>query len=249
MKYRIFFTKPLFLLAIALAVSFSITSSAFANRDPGPGGMFGPTSSHIGHTGSASQYADGMNLYQYVRSNPTTLVDPMGTVVWTNGETKVTRQDGNPPLRIKSYKGGIQWPRAAPLDTLAVTIPRLYGKYTCKKDAECWTLSESKLTLINEIYMYAGYTDRRVEQWVKRAEQDHVNDYIAWANTTGKPLADELETALKGNRYPTEEDCKEAALSAFRAKMQPALLAAVKASVAKLDDTGRHTWDNPNHRP
>jgi uncharacterized protein RhaS with RHS repeats len=59
----------------------------FVSRDPGPGstiariGTAGPAGS--GHTitrdpTGSGQYIDGANLYQYVRSMPTVLVDPMG---------------------------------------------------------------------------------------------------------------------------------------------------------------------------
>jgi hypothetical protein len=59
----------------------------FMSRDPGPGGAMrvgggGPAAAGgfipRDPTGS-NQYADGMNLYQYVSSNPANYVDPMGT--------------------------------------------------------------------------------------------------------------------------------------------------------------------------
>ncbi|MFA7237726.1 MAG: hypothetical protein WC058_12760 [Phycisphaeraceae bacterium] len=58
----------------------------FMQRDPGPGGIYGAVSHHKRSAGSGAsshfipqdQYGDGMNLYQYVRSNPIALVDPMG---------------------------------------------------------------------------------------------------------------------------------------------------------------------------
>ena len=49
----------------------------FMQRDPGPGRH----SSRIGRNGYRNQYIDGMNLYQYVKSNPINYRDPMGLYV------------------------------------------------------------------------------------------------------------------------------------------------------------------------
>jgi len=86
--------------ALAIAGIIATTTPAFANRDPGMGGMpmynYGPTPPRpggmpiynygsqlpvpprIGQNGLNNQYADGMNLYQYVRSSPINRVDPSG---------------------------------------------------------------------------------------------------------------------------------------------------------------------------
>lgn len=74
----------LLIAALTLAVIATATA-AFAMRDPGAGGMamynYGPQPPRIGQAGLNNQYADGMNLYQYVRSNPLAYLDPQGTRV------------------------------------------------------------------------------------------------------------------------------------------------------------------------
>lgn len=59
----------------------------FPQRDPAPGGSPGPATAAPAPTANflprdptgSNQYADGMNLYQYVGSNPIVRVDPRGT--------------------------------------------------------------------------------------------------------------------------------------------------------------------------
>lgn len=64
MKPKVREAKRTTLLTAALAISavFAAATPALAMRDPS----------------GSNQYADGMNLYQYVQSAPTTYVDPMG---------------------------------------------------------------------------------------------------------------------------------------------------------------------------
>jgi len=71
------------LLIAALAIAVIATATpAFAMRDPGAGGMalynYGPQPPRIGQAGLNNQYADGMNLYQYVKSSPVSGLDPSG---------------------------------------------------------------------------------------------------------------------------------------------------------------------------
>ena len=83
---------------IAFATTTMITSEAsamyhpgmgrFMQRDPGPNAASPP---RVGATGPSvrggfmprDQYADGMNLYQYVCSNPLVYVDPRGEASMT----------------------------------------------------------------------------------------------------------------------------------------------------------------------
>jgi len=89
------------LLTAVLAIAVIATATpAFGMRDPGAGGMpmynYGPTPTtpggmpihnssqeaptppRIDRYGPNGQYADGMSLYQYVKSSPTTYLDPTG---------------------------------------------------------------------------------------------------------------------------------------------------------------------------
>ena len=72
------------LAALTLTAIVATTSPVLATRDPGPGpgpasssgmalynyGPKAPTPPRVGQAGLNNQYADGMNLYQYVASNP-----------------------------------------------------------------------------------------------------------------------------------------------------------------------------------
>ncbi len=72
---------------LGMVVIFVTASPASAMRDPGVGGT--PTyrygsrvvqPSQVRPIAAQGQYADGMNLYQYVRGNPVTRLDPSGLV-------------------------------------------------------------------------------------------------------------------------------------------------------------------------
>jgi hypothetical protein len=83
------------LASLVLAAIFATTSPAMAGRDPGPGpgpargvgmAMYDyrpkpPAPQRVDQAGLNNQYADGMNLYQYVRSNPVRHLDPSGRIV------------------------------------------------------------------------------------------------------------------------------------------------------------------------
>lgn len=78
-------TRLLTLMATTLAVLLT-SQSAFAMRDPygtmpGPTPTAGPVAvpSGVGGFQPTRRYADGMNLYQYARSNSVNRVDPLGT--------------------------------------------------------------------------------------------------------------------------------------------------------------------------
>jgi hypothetical protein len=75
------------LLSAALAIAvIAAATPAFAMRDPGAGGMamynYGPQPPRVGQTALNNQYADGVNLYQYVQSSPIQRMDPFGLQGW-----------------------------------------------------------------------------------------------------------------------------------------------------------------------
>lgn len=106
MKPKVREAKRTTLLIAALAIAVTATAiPAFAGRDPGLGmasgsgmGLYNygatpprlrgmatnyrlqaPTPPRMGQNGLSGQYADGMHLYQFVRSNPIKRLDPRGT--------------------------------------------------------------------------------------------------------------------------------------------------------------------------
>jgi hypothetical protein len=98
-------------LAIALftaeaAAYYNPAVGRFLTRDPGPGSAVarpgGSTTLPTGRTiqrapTGTNQYADGPNLYQYVRSNPALYVDPSGLLSSDN-----TFDSHGTPLRVKT---------------------------------------------------------------------------------------------------------------------------------------------------
>lgn len=136
MKYCIRRAPRITLLTVALATAALVATAnrALAMRYPGPGpdpaqggGMalyeYGsqtpaaaaPQPPRIGQSSLNNQYMDGMNLYQYVRSNPIVGVDPDGQVVvllagWRQGRDTMglfkTAIESEMKKTLKQYEGG-----------------------------------------------------------------------------------------------------------------------------------------------
>lgn len=84
-------TGLLALFAADASAMYHPTLGRFLQRDPGPGSIAAPP--RVGATPRVPpgqmirpepgrEYADGMNLYQYVRGNPATRVDPTGLLTY-----------------------------------------------------------------------------------------------------------------------------------------------------------------------
>jgi len=71
------------ILAADASAMYNPSTGTFMQRDPGAQGATRVGAGGVAPMGGfvpMDQYADGPNLYQYVRSNPVTCVDPMGLV-------------------------------------------------------------------------------------------------------------------------------------------------------------------------
>jgi len=99
--------------ALAIAGVVAAATPAMAMRDPGAGtmagrgmGLYDYTSkagqpARIGRGGLNNQYADGLNLYQYVDGNPVIRLDPTGNAYITGGGMFSGYGGGNPNIGEK----------------------------------------------------------------------------------------------------------------------------------------------------
>jgi hypothetical protein len=197
----------------------------------------------------------GINLYGFVENSSINYIDYLGELTWIKEDANWVRQWGN-QLRAQNQEGGIQWSDPG-VDVLAYTVPRVKGKFKCKKDAAaaatgCWKLSDTTLTYNSEVVLHTDrwYRKEKVDPaWVVRAKNDHVADFDKWASQTGKPLAERTEKEKLKKGYPSKSDCEDVAAETFRVALQKSALIAVQATIAAHDTSKKHSWGDPNQRP
>lgn len=131
------------------------TMGRFISRDPGPGGGSAApvTDSRFiprDPTGT-NQYADGMNLYQYVRSGPTRRMDPSG-LMWISGPGEYASDPRTPPLPEPNT------------DTQGVYIYDRRSGQEAAKDGRSWryqwatgcgTCTEAHKTMLKDVLWHA----------------------------------------------------------------------------------------------
>lgn len=88
------------------------------------------------------------------------------------------------------------------------------------------------------------------EAWLKRAEGDHIQDGMTWANGEGRKIAQDVEDSYKGSVFGSLEDCQtNTHPSALQQILRAAADAEAKQSALKWDKSGLHDFGNPNRRP
>jgi hypothetical protein len=105
------------------------------------------------------------------------------------------------------------------------------------------------VVFFNEVYLLPTYASPAQRAWVLRAENDHVADFTTWANTVGRPIAQRVESALLARSFWTARGCGLGVKKAMKDALNPSLRAALAATIATWDTTGRHTWGGPAQRP
>ena len=91
----------------------------------------------------------------------------------------------------------------------------------------------------DSIYMRFGVNP----EWVKRAEQDHVNDFQRWAETEGDDIVEDFICNIV---FDTESDCLSEVSGSLRKQLDESLKNANKESRRKWDYSGLHTYEGTN---
>jgi RHS repeat-associated protein len=198
-------------------------------------------------------YWDGADLYRFESSSPINSIDPFGRMTWT---TEPTRWIVQSPLNlpILPQPDGINWGGGLPVspNTLAATLPRLSLTATAAGFCIFSHLKDTHIDFKIDFYLLPDRELHRLgvdPAWVRRAEQDHVNDDVNWANNTGKPIAIRWENEGKKLTFPNNKACLEWAHDNIFLSLKDSLETASRASVAAHDTSHEHTWGDPNQRP
>jgi RHS repeat-associated protein len=199
-------------------------------------------------------YVDGASLYAayFVPDGR----DPTGNVDWDDDGVDWITQDGTGPINIPNEPGRIPWGQPGQ-NVLAVTIPRIDAEFDCDKEYDsqgcpCWRLDQVDIEFRVEVLWFTRreYRRRSVDRdWVRRAENDHVQDFQNWATNIGKPLADQIEQQLKSTCHCTESACEQAAEQRYRTELQASVRTATQQTINTHDATGLHTYGGTNQRP
>ncbi len=192
---------------------------------------------------------DSPNVNLFVHNNPITSIDWLGMLTWNNNPTMWTVS--TIVSRGLSFGSIRRW-EFTPSD-MAMTVPRMRINFDCCPCALFfWKLCPSGITVNfkSQVYIRPSYPSADEEAWVRRCEMDHVTDYTDWANSIGKPLAEETEKALSKRLWWTQDKCGTDIRNAMQEAMIPSIVVeAMLPSIEKHDRSGRHDWYSTNKRP
>jgi RHS repeat-associated protein len=177
--------------------------------------------------------AGGMSTYGYVGGNPLTRIDPNGLLQWTVLPTDV-RNNAETGTRVSLYTGATAQ-TVFRENTLALTSINwgIGGQCTCGDDGN-YSLNEFNVSFTPQVTLRRRYSSSRVSTAVRRNEQDHVNDFSAWANGA-RTNAEALETEFKSRRFSSEADCKNSAQDAMQQYLYDDILPALIESHRRWD--------------
>ena len=140
-----------------------------------------------------------------------------------------------------------------------MTAPRLGVSGNCYCSSHWPWLENVQVTSItisfySEVYLLPRYEVRginsdEIRQWVLRAENDHVQDYLRWANGRGREVAARAERELLEKRYYFLSDCAESAMSWMNTSLLPSLETAAENSIRYWDDSRKHNYGSISRRP
>jgi len=186
----------------------------------------------------------GINTFAYALSNPSYQFDPLGLLVWNNSTTydydlvdgNYAAFPGSPSLPVDSTVGGL-------------TLVNWDITAKCECSGSGFKFSEFSVNFKTNVHIRSGFS-AEVNAWARRAEGDHVSDYLAWANGEGKKIAELREARYKGKQFSSRAECESTASGLGRSlSNNPGLLNTLIGTINKWDVTQLHNYSNPNRRP
>ena len=175
----------------------------------------------------------GINTYAYVGGHPTNSIDPFGLLEWTNSITyandltsdkKWSAVPGSQPVSVDTTVGGI-------------TLVAWDIRSICSCIGKEYQFDEFKVNFFTHVHIKTGLNDKWIA-YVKKKEGDHINDYVRWANTSGKKIAQARENRYKGKKFPNLSDCEKATSGGLGGGFQDEIYDAAADTKKKWDYPG-----------
>jgi RHS repeat-associated protein len=164
----------------------------------------------------------GPSLYAYARNSPSSLVDPTGLLALT-----VATQWSEVSTLAEGHLGF----------TYADII---HTKCTCACSNGEWKLVGCSSTLLIDVSLRPDYTSRRQEQFARRGEQQHVDDFKKGAAEVRR-AGEEREWALRYEPFSSKSQCEKFISSDVEYAMKQALGNVLEETLDR-DRHGEHTY-------
>ena len=96
--------------------------------------------------------------------------------------------------------------------------------------------------------MAGGFASiEKIIAWVRRAEQDHVDDLKKWAYEEAQPMALAMEDKNKNKFYGNQSECEESNANELYTKLDASAKAAMLRTKSH-DDLGKHSCNDSLRR-
>lgn len=180
-------------------------------------------------------FASGFNTYSYVGQAVTLNSDPTGLVSWNN-KPPIWRTANTQNVTLRPFTGsGLG---ATDSRTLGYTI----GRWTVSCECVC-NGSGYVLQTCGVDFQLIAVTNPPSTRCTRGDEQDHINDFMLWANTVGNQVAQAAEEGQRGIEYSDQKTCE--------AKAEGEISAALTASyrTANNNSANRHDVRKRANRP
>ncbi len=178
----------------------------------------------------------GVNTYSYVSGQPTLLVDPWGLLEWTTDRSTEPLVPGHSYSAMPGMAGAPSGPNVGGNTSMNWSIVA-----ECDCDSGGARLKEFKIKF-STIARVRGDLSKGAHRFATNGEMDHVRDYEAWAEGSGRSAAASLESRLKSYPFKSVEECRRLSVERMSAELTSKAIPAVKATKEKWDAPGLHTY-------